>query len=119
MRSLLQPLQQLDSIEERVVPGAESNHRHADFQSDIIRGCRIAYTENSVKPAGKNQILTSDLSNPSEHVGVAVGVAAKWLSQHRDEITGPAIPFVQRRFNLTIREAIDALKKGHQLRYGG
>lgn len=52
------------------------------------------------------------------HQGSAsVEIAAQWLSKHRDDIPGFAIPFVRERFGLTVLEAIEALKAGHRLRY--
>ena len=48
-----------------------------------------------------------------------INIAAMWLSQHRDEIEGSAIVFVRKHFDLSITEAVEALKRGHGLRYGG
>ncbi len=44
-------------------PGAELNHRHADFQSIILPCFSIAYSSEPVKPRTKNQYFTSVLSN--------------------------------------------------------
>jgi hypothetical protein len=48
-----------------------------------------------------------------------VKTAALWLSVHREECKTAIIPFVRKRFSLTILEAIEALKIGHRLSVGG
>ena len=104
------------------------NHRHADFQSTSIQGCSIASEEKTVKQPFGIQTLSGELSNeigeePLALTGLchqssaAVDIAAQWLSKHRDDIPGFAIPFVRERFGLTSLEAIEALKEGHRLRY--
>ena len=104
------------------------NHRHADFQSTSISGCSIASDGKSVKQPFGIQTLSGELSNENGDLPVAltglchqssasVEIAAQWISRHRDEIPGFAIPFVRERFGLTSLEAIEALKEGHRLRY--
>lgn len=43
-------------------------------------------------------------------------VAAEWLSLHRDEIPGAPVPYVRETFSLSALEAIEALKRGRELR---
>ena len=91
------------------------NHRHADFQPASVCSETNTSIENVVKPAVLNQTLSGDLSNRE----TAINTAALWLCRNRDEISGPVIPAVMRKFDLTRREAIEALKRGHELRHGG
>ncbi|RWB94611.1 MAG: hypothetical protein EOQ56_30735 [Mesorhizobium sp.] len=44
-------------------PEADSNHRHADFQSNVERPESATYGENTVKPSAGYQRLSADLSN--------------------------------------------------------
>lgn len=48
-----------------------------------------------------------------------VQTAALWLSQHRDELTGPVFPVLKERFGLCNLEAIEAAKQAHALAYSG
>lgn len=49
----------------------------------------------------------------------AIKTAALWLAAHREECKTAIIPFVRKRFSLTILEAIEALQLGHKLQQGG
>jgi hypothetical protein len=46
-----------------------------------------------------------------------VNEAALWLSQNRAAVAGSAIPFLRGKFNLTILEAIEAMKRAHALNH--
>lgn len=48
-----------------------------------------------------------------------IKIAAVWLSTNRDECKTAIIPFVRKRFSLTILEAIEALKLGRKLQQEG
>lgn len=67
-------------------------------------------------PATKN----SGLENTSELEAVPnrVMVAAVWLSLHRDTIVGAPIPVVRAKFDLSPLDAVEALKRGRDIRYG-
>lgn len=72
----------------------------------------------------QNDEFCNQRSNSDADLDLAEGVyktdlAALWLSQHRDELGEPLIPRVRERFGLTVLEAVDALQRGHALRYGG
>lgn len=81
-------------------------------------GCAGRHLNQPLKPsaAGADHIEKFEefggASNP-------VQTAALWLSQHRDECRSGIIPLVREMFGLSILEAIEALKQGHALRYGG
>lgn len=94
-------------------PGAELNHRHADFQSHSIADCTTTYQEKIVKPTSDNQSLSDNLSNSK----AAIDVAAEWLSLHRDEVPNPPIPWVKQTFCLDNLGAIEALRRGRSLRF--
>ena len=91
------------------------NRRHADFQSKSDHFETTVYPQNNVKLTTKNQALSSDLSNLND----GVKTAALWLAVHREECKTAIIPFVRKRFSLTILEAIEALKIGHKMSMGG
>lgn len=46
-------------------------------------------------------------------------VAAGWLFRNRDAVSGPLLPLLRRRFDLTSLQAIEAAKLAHKLEYGG
>lgn len=48
-----------------------------------------------------------------------VEAAASWLSRNRDAVSGPLLPLLRRRFDLTSLQAIEAAKRAHQIEYGG
>jgi len=45
--------------------------------------------------------------------------AAEWIAEHRAEIPEPIFPYIREKFDLTILEAIEALKRGHIIRWNG
>lgn len=47
-----------------------------------------------------------------------LGIASRWLLEHRRDVRGPLLPFVRRKFDLTMLEAIEASKGAHALQYG-
>jgi hypothetical protein len=47
----------------------------------------------------------------------SVQLAALWLHQHRDVISGAVIPMLRGRFGLSNLEAIEATKAAHALAY--
>ena len=47
-----------------------------------------------------------------------VEIAGTWLTRNRDAVTGPLLPFLRRKFDLTTLEAIEASKLAHSLQYG-
>jgi hypothetical protein len=80
----------------------------------------------------KEQVVSSKMRRNHEHyrnkaepcktpcdVETKIQTAALWLAVHRDECKTAIIPFVRKRFSLTILEAIEALKIGHKLSMGG
>jgi len=46
-------------------------------------------------------------------------IAGGWLSRNRDAVSGPLLPFLRRKFELTTLEAIEASKLAHRLEYEG
>ena len=46
-----------------------------------------------------------------------VSLAAGWLSRNRDAVSGPLLPFLRRKFDLTTLEAIEASKLAHRLEF--
>lgn len=48
-----------------------------------------------------------------------VQLAALWLHQHRNDVSGAIIPALKQRFGLRNLEAIEAAKQAHALAYGG
>lgn len=48
-----------------------------------------------------------------------IEVAAAWLSRNREDVRGPLLPFLRRKFDLDIIEAIDVSKLAHALEFPG
>jgi hypothetical protein len=44
--------------------------------------------------------------------------ASRWLMEHRRDVSGPLLPFIRRKFDLTMLEAVEASKGAHALQYG-
>jgi len=87
-----------------VVPEADSNHRHADFQSKAIPGKSVASGKNGVKPDAENQRLTEELSN------LEILEAARWYFENRRQLTRGFVPVLREKFGLTTLQAIEAAK---------
>jgi hypothetical protein len=66
---------------EEMVPGADLNHRHADFQSSVNGDKSETYNGETVKPLSKDQRLSGELSNLDwdaiEAAGLEVYVATR------------------------------------------
>ena len=99
-------------------PSAPKSHslakeeKYQSFQTDEF--CNTS-SDKAVNLDCSDEVCKTENSVPA----VSVNIAAMWLSQHRDEIEGSAIVFVRKHFDLSITEAVEALKRGHGLRYGG
>jgi len=78
----------------------------------------VAFT---VKEIAQTETLRNVVENQrSENPSVSrIEIVAAWLSRNRDAVSGPLLPFLRRRFDLTSLQAIDAAKRAHQLEYGG
>ena len=46
-----------------------------------------------------------------------IQIAGSWLARNRDAVSGPLLPFLRRKFELTNLEAIEASKLAHRLEY--
>ncbi|PWE57906.1 hypothetical protein DEM27_01555 [Metarhizobium album] len=46
-----------------------------------------------------------------------IQIAGGWLARNRDAVSGPLLPFLRRKFDLNILEAIEACKLAHRLEY--
>ncbi|RWO82546.1 MAG: hypothetical protein EOQ95_27485 [Mesorhizobium sp.] len=87
-------------------PEADSNHRHADFQSNVDQPISRGCSETSVKPRSKNQSLSPSLSNPIE-------IAAAWYLANSNTCERPIIPALKCRFGLTAHEAVTAIREAN------
>jgi hypothetical protein len=45
-----------------------------------------------------------------------VSVAARWYAEHQQDCPRPVVPFIRRTFDLTAKEAVDAIRAAQQLR---
>ncbi len=100
----------------RLVPEAESNHRHADFQSGgnsaDSDGCGKFICQTKVE----NQALSGALSNLP--AGDNVEQAAHWYARNNANRKRAFIPLLRDRFGLTPMEAIMAAQLAREIEAG-
>jgi hypothetical protein len=97
--------------------GARDRNRTSDtriFKPDLLVASAIPCAEKSVKPQDTNQTLTPSLSNSE-----GVSRAAEWLSNNRADCPQPIIPTLRNRFDLSAKEAINAITLSHRINCGG
>ncbi|MCI5078253.1 hypothetical protein [Oricola sp.] len=99
-------------------PGADLNHRHADFQSSVEDVNSSTYEKSAVKLGSGKQALTDELSNSRverkhsrrEGFSPEIEMAARWYEANRNTLTRPAVAMLRDMFSLTARQAIEAIR---------
>ncbi|MFB9947353.1 hypothetical protein ACFFP0_00765 [Rhizobium puerariae] len=102
--------------------------RNLDGGRDKDRTCD-PYDVNTVAAPETRASLTSEGVEVNAHsasngpfLGHSLGKveqAGRWLFLNREAVSGPLIPYLRCRFDLTNLEAIEASKLAHAFEYGG
>lgn len=61
--------------------------------------------------------MTTDFQSQRREDANKIQIAGGWLLLNRDAVSGPLLPFLRRKFDLSFLEAIEASKHAHRLEY--